>query len=262
MKSQPVIIVTGASRGLGAAVGFWLGRIGAAVVLVARTRTDLEETAAAVQNQGGTSLIVPADIAFVDECAAVIGQALDRFGHLDALVNNAGIFEPLAAVADSNPDHWHANLAINLLGPYNLIRLALPHLRDRRGRIVNVSSGAASHTIPMASAYCVAKAGLNHLTRVLAEEEPLVTTVALRPGVVDTAMQAFIRTQAPGVMRPDQAAYYQNLKRDGQLEAPMVPARVIAWLALHAPRAYSGEFVSYDDARIRRPAEDFFGEVS
>jgi len=242
MENHPVIIVTGASRGLGASVAAWLGRSKAVVVLVARTRHALEQTAVQVQDQGGTAFIIAADVVHARECASIVTRTLSKFSRLDALVNNAGVFQPLAAVADSDPAQWRYNLEVNLLGPYNLARAAIAPLRQHRGRIVNVSSGAANHPISNASAYCAAKAGLNHFNRVLAEEEPLLTVVAIRPGVVDTAMQTYIREQGLGVMASDQLAYYQNLKTDGLLEPPHVPARVVAWLALHAPRRLSGEF--------------------
>ena len=258
MEDKPVVIVTGASQGLGAAIAHWLGRIKAIVVLVARTAQTLEQTAVAVKEQGGAPLVLPVDVARADACFNVVQETMQRFGRLDALINNAGVFQPLAATADSDPEQWRYNIEVNLLGPYHMIRAAIGPLRHRKGRIVNVSSGAAVHSICNASAYCAAKAGLNHLTRVLAEEEPLVTVVAIRPGVVDTAMQTYIRTHGPGVMEPGQIAYYRGLKTDNLLEPPAVPARVIAWLALKAPSGITGDFIDYDDQRFRKPSEDFF----
>ena len=104
----------------------------------------------------------------------------------------------------------------------------------------------------------MSKAALNHFTRVLAAEESAITVLAVRPGVVDTPMQAYIRDRGPHVMPPEQIAYYTNLKERGELEPPEIPGRAIAWLALHAPEAFSGEFLDYDDPRISRPAIDFF----
>jgi NAD(P)-dependent dehydrogenase (short-subunit alcohol dehydrogenase family) len=259
MNNQPVVILTGASRGIGAATAVWLGRCGAVVMLVARSGGDLKQTAAQVKIQGGTPLVCAADVTDAADCAAVVARTVADFGSLDAVINNAGVFQPLAAVADSKPDLWRDNIEVNLIGPYHMTRAAIEPLRRQHGRIVNVSSGAANYPIAMASAYCAAKAGLNHFTRVLAEEEPLLTAVAVRPGVVDTRMQAYIRDHGPGVMPPDQIGYYQDLKAEGRLEPPLVPARVIAWLALHAPRSLSGTFIDYDDDRVRRPAEDLFG---
>jgi NAD(P)-dependent dehydrogenase (short-subunit alcohol dehydrogenase family) len=136
----------------------------------------------------------------------------------------------------------------------------LEALRETGGRIVNVSSGAAVNAVEGWSAYCAAKAGLTHFTRVLAAEEPGITVVALRPGVVDTRMQGVIREQGPGNMAPDKTDYFRKLKEEGKLEPSAVPARSMAWLALHAPREWSGRFLEYDDDEIRSPAEEIFGE--
>ena len=136
---------------------------------------------------------------------------------------------------------------------------AIPELRDQNGRIVNVSSGAAHHVIVAASAYCAAKAALNQFSRVLAAEELDLTVIAVRPGVVDTRMQELLRSEGPGKMPPEQAAYYTDLHTAGRLEPPHVPARAIAWLALHAPHEWSGAFMNYDDPQIVEPALAAFG---
>ncbi len=186
-------------------------------------------------------------------------ETLNRFGRIDALVNNAGVIEPLARAAEADPETWRYNVTVNLLAPFYLARFALSALRAQGGRIVNVSSGAAHHPISAASAYCAAKAGLTHLSRVLAAEEPDVTVMAMRPGVVDTDMQLLLRQQGPSAMPPAEAAYYARLKMDGKLEPPWVPARVIAWMALAAPLSFSGEFFNYDDPRLVNPAVDLLG---
>jgi NAD(P)-dependent dehydrogenase (short-subunit alcohol dehydrogenase family) len=123
-----------------------------------------------------------------------------------------------------------------------------------------VSSGAANRVIENASAYCAAKAALNHFTRVLAGEEPELTAVAVRPGVVDTDMQAFIRNEGSNVMSDEQLAYYRQLKALGELEPPEIPGRSITWLALYAPPGFSGQFFDYDDPRIAGPALEVFGK--
>ena len=97
------------------------------------------------------------------------------------------------------------------------------------------------------------------LTRQLAAEEPAITAVALRPGVVDTDMQAQIRHEGPSVMSAQKAAYFQALKDRGGLLAPDVPARAAAWLALHAPADLDGAFVDYDDPRLVAGAQTLWG---
>ncbi|MEE4608873.1 MAG: SDR family NAD(P)-dependent oxidoreductase [Desulfobacteraceae bacterium] len=262
MKEPPVIIVSGASRGLGAAVASWLATAGGRVTLVARHEHRLDPVARQVKALGGEALIIAADVAEADACRRVAEATLERFGRIDALVNNAGVIEPLSRAADADPEAWRYNISVNLLGPFYLARFTLSALRAQRGRIVNVSSGAANHPISAASAYCAAKAGLTHLSRVLAAEEPDVTVMAMRPGVVDTDMQVFLRQQGPAAMPPAEAEYYARLKPDGKLEPAWMPARVIAWMALAAPASYSGEFFDYDDPRLVKPAVELLGDES
>lgn len=260
MTDGPVIILTGASRGIGAATARCLGRVGAAVSLVARSETDLEETADAVARGGGDALSLVADVADPDLCRTVVARTENRFGRIDALVNAAGVLEPIRRAADAPVDAWLNNLAVNLFGPFYLIQAALPQLRKSGGRIVNVSSGAAVTPVEGWGAYCSAKAALTHFTRVLAAEEPHVTAVSIRPGVVDTAMQTAIREKGGSGMASEKIAYFRGLKSAGALEPPHVPGRVIAWLALHAPLSMSGRFVDYQDPDVAQPALAAFGD--
>jgi NAD(P)-dependent dehydrogenase (short-subunit alcohol dehydrogenase family) len=227
---------------------------------MARSSDKLNQVAADVKLLGGIPLRVVADVADPRACAQVVERTLSEFGQVDALVNNAGIVEPLSSVATADSESWRYNIEVNLLGPFHMARAAISGLRRQKGRIVNVSSGAANIPIRAASAYCAAKAGLTHFTRVLAAEEPSLVCVAVRPGVVDTDMQVVIRQEGPKVMTPDQMAYYQRLKSEGKLEAPWEPARSIAWLSLYAPHEWSGRFLDYDDQEISQPAISIFGK--
>ncbi len=257
---RPVVIVTGASRGMGAAAARWLGKSGAAVAITGRDQRSLADVADAVAAAGGVPLPLPGDVSDPEACARIVADVLHRFGRLDGLINNAGILEPLASAAASDRDAWRHNIEVNLLGPYYMTVAALDPLRKTRGRIVNVSSGAAVNAVAGWSAYCAAKAGVTHFTRVLAVEEPDVTAVSLRPGVVDTDMQGVIREKGPGNMESDKAAYFRNLKAEGKLEPPEIPGRAMAWLALRAPREWSGRFLEYNDPEIRDPARAMLGD--
>ncbi|UCD77475.1 MAG: SDR family NAD(P)-dependent oxidoreductase [Desulfobacterales bacterium] len=260
MLQKPVVIVTGASRGLGAAVAGWLAKAGTAVTLLARSEENLNKVAEDVRQRGGEPLVCRGDVVDYDRCLGAVENTLKRFGRIDALVNNAGIVQPISAVAQSDPADWRYNIEVNLIGSFNLIRAAVSALRRQDGRIVNVSSGAANLALENISAYCAAKAALNHFSRVMAAEEAALTVLAVRPGVVDTDMQAYIREEGPKSLPADQAAYYQQLKDRGELEPPEIPARSIAWLALHAPRQFSGRFLDYDDPHVSRSALEVFGE--
>jgi NAD(P)-dependent dehydrogenase (short-subunit alcohol dehydrogenase family) len=258
MNNRPVIIVTGASRGLGAAVTHWLGKARARVVLVARSTHELQKSGQEVEERGGRSLIVPADVSRLESCREVVAKAVDHFGRLDGVVNNAAVVPPLSFMAEADPGAWKYCLEVNLLGPFYLSKYAIPELRKARGRIINVSSGAAGIAIESASAYCASKAALNHFTAVLAAEEPDITSLAVSPGVMDTEMQAFLRREGPKVMPKATATYYQDIQTQGLLESPEIPGRSIAWLALRAPHDMTGKFLNYDDPEIMATVLDCF----
>lgn len=255
-----VVIVTGASRGLGAAVARWLAKARAAITLISRSEDKLKDVAGEIRSLGGKPLVFTADVSSSDACRKAVDLTLDRFGRIDAVVNNAGIIQPISSIALTEPDDWRYNIEVNLLGPLYMVKAAISSLRSQNGRIVNVSSGAATRVLENVSAYCAAKAALNHFTRVLAAEEPELTAVTVRPGVVDTDMQTTIRNEGKNALPDEQLAYYRQLKANGELEPPDVPGRSIAWLALHAPVEFSGQFFDYDDPRIAKPALRAFGK--
>jgi len=245
------VVVTGASRGLGAAIARLAAQLGANVVLNARSVGDLEQIAQNIRKTGGTALIAAGDVSQPEECQAVVKQAIERFGRIDALVNNAGILEPLEPIASSTLDAWQQNLAVNLLGPIALTQVALPHLRENNGRVVNVSSGAALDPIAGAAAYSVAKAALNQFTQALAGEERDITAIAFRPGVVDTEMQALIRRTGEEGMPPEVYESFVRYHREGELLPPEIPGRAGAILALYVPHAWSGEFLSWNADKVQ-----------
>ena len=259
MEKSPVVIVTGASRGMGAEISVCLAGAGATVALLARSADGLLSVVKRIEDIGGCALAIVADVSNADDCRKAVSDVLKKNGSVDALVNNAGELAPLATVARADPAEWRQNIKVNLMGPFYMIQSVLPALRISRGRIINVSSGAASSPTAAWSAYCAAKAGLNHLSRVVALEEPDVTTISIRPGVVDTAMQARIRREGPQQMATDKLEYFQRLNKEGNLLAPEIPARSIAWLALKAPNQWSGLFLNYDQDEVTAPAEAFFG---
>jgi NAD(P)-dependent dehydrogenase (short-subunit alcohol dehydrogenase family) len=227
---------------------------GAAVVINARSEAALQAVSAEIEQGGGEVLVAPGDVSDKAQCAALVEKTIARFGRLDALINNAGILEPVGPIAEANADDWHYNLMVNLLGPMMLIQAAIPHLRERNGRVINVSSGAATRATAGWAAYCAAKAALNMITSVLAIEEPAITAVAVRPGVVDTEMQAVIRRDGKtGMPQPDHQRFVQY-HETGQLLPPEKPARALITLALHAPPEWSGEFLSWDDEKVRNLA--------
>ena len=261
MDDTKIAIITGASQGLGAAVACWMAKDSAAVVLVARSRDNLDPVAHRVEQLGGSAMVIPADVADPAACQNIVDTTLKQFKKIHALINNAGVISPLAPIEHADIHQWRYAIEVNLLGPFYLSKYALPALMNTNGHIVNISSGASRTPIPSASAYCASKAGLTHFNRVLAEEVPGITAIAVRPGVVDTPMQTQIRNEGSDVMNPAQYAYYTDLKTKGRLEPPEVPARSVAWLAFHAPHDMSGDFRNYDDPDIAGPALSVYGST-
>lgn len=251
MDQRKTVIVTGASRGLGAAAARAAGELGANVALNARSEDALQAVAGEVGAAGGQALVLPGDVSEADDCRRLVEETVARFGRLDAVINNAGVLEPIVPLSQGDPVAWRNNILINVLGPYYLTRFAIPHLRESRGRAINVSSGAAVSAMEGWSAYCAAKAALNHFNRVLAAEEEDIVAVAVRPGVVDTAMQATIREEGREGMPADSHRKFVAYHEEGELLPPEVPGRVLAVLALYAPAGWSGEFVSWDDEPVQ-----------
>jgi NAD(P)-dependent dehydrogenase (short-subunit alcohol dehydrogenase family) len=249
--AKQTIIVTGASRGLGAAVARIAAQMEANVVLTARSKPDLKAVARQIEGSGGQALPVAGDISQLEDCRRVVAEAVQAFGRVDALVNNAGVVTPIAAIATVEPDSWRENLAVNVVGPFMLAQAALPGLREIKGRIVNVSTGAGVVPVRGWSAYSVAKAALNQLTRALAKEEPEVTTIAVRPGVVDTDMQATIRRHGASGMPAETYSRFVGHHERGELLPPEVPGCALAVLALYAPQEWSGAFLSWDSEEVQ-----------
>lgn len=249
--STKTIIVTGGSRGLGLAIAQNAAELGANVVMFARSADLLTQEAQYIRDADGSALAIPGDISQLNDCQQLVEKTMSNFGRIDAIVHNAGVLEPIAPIANADPKAWQQSLMINLLGPMMLSQAALPYLRQNRGRVIHVSSGAATYAISGWSAYCATKGGLNQLSRALAIEEEMVTSIAVRPGVVDTEMQAVIRTMGAQGMPEEAYQRFLRFKEEGELLPPEVPGGTLAVLALYAPREWDGDFLSWDEERVQ-----------
>src|SRR5437763_2266310 len=197
-----VAIVTGGSRGIGAAAAMVLAGAGASVMLVGRDGMAASRAADAIVARGGRACGISCDIADYVTIEAMVDDARQRFGNPDILINNAGVIEPIGALAHSDPALWARNINVNLIGAYHAVRATLPQmLAAGAGTVINVSSGAAHRPLEGWGAYCSAKAGLAMLTDALALEtaQSGVRVFGLAPGVIDTEMQVTIR--ASGINR-------------------------------------------------------------
>jgi NAD(P)-dependent dehydrogenase (short-subunit alcohol dehydrogenase family) len=186
-----VILVTGASRGLGRALAIGLAEYGADLALTARSDGDLRQTAAEAAKHGTRVETFLADLSRPADIDAMVGRALHAFGRIDGLVNNAGISGDEKPFLETTAEDWDRVLAVDLRGPALLARAVARAMVERRqGRIVNVASIGAVHPLPSLAAYCASKAGLAQLTRVMAVElaRHNVRVNAICPGYFGTPM--------------------------------------------------------------------------
>lgn len=185
-------MVTGASRGLGRAMAVALAEAGADLAVVARTKDDLDDTAAAVRILGRSALVSPADITVPAAVEGAVKDVLDAFGRIDILVNNSGI-AVVKPLVELTLDEWRAVLETNLTGAFNLLRAVGPTMIARqRGKVVNVASVLGAHGLAGYTAYAASKGAIIAFTRTLAVEwaRHNIQVNAIAPGWFITPMNA------------------------------------------------------------------------
>lgn len=247
-----VAIITGASRGIGRATALTFAQAGAGVVLAARNKHELQALADEIKAQGGKALAVPTDVTNQADVDLLITFTIRAFRHIDILVNNAGVLNPIGHTWEVHPGEWQNLIKINVIGPYLCTRAVLPQMLERGdGRIINVSSGAASKDIPGWGAYCTSKAALNRFTTVLAAEvaHTDIVVTAMNPGTTDTQMQADIR-QTTAHQFP-QGDRFRQLYEAGLLHRPEEPAQLILWLASEFGKDQNGAILNLDDSALK-----------
>jgi NAD(P)-dependent dehydrogenase (short-subunit alcohol dehydrogenase family) len=230
---KQVAWVTGAGRGIGRATALALAEQGAAVALVSRTQSEVEQVAAEIRARGGTAIASLLDVSNWDMVQWTAQQITAALGPIDMLINNAGVLDPMGKVWEIDPEQVGRLFDINLAGAYYCMRAVLPAMVKRaRGVIVNVSSGAAVSVSPGWSAYGASKAGLDHMTRhaALDLQGTGVRVYSLHPGMVETKMQETLRAATPDRLPPDRRQYFIEQKEAGNVQPPEMPARTMVWL--------------------------------
>lgn len=199
-----VAIISGAGTGLGRATSLSFAREGADVVLLGRRAAKLEETAAAIKEQTGKdTLVLQTDVSDEQQVQEAIEAVLARFGRVDIILNNAAILEP-GTVHELSTEEWHNQISINLTGPFLLTKAVLPTMRKAKyGRIINITSGLSWNGAGGYAAYSAAKAGLESLTRTVADEEHEhgILVNLYNPGTLRTEMHA--TGKEPSIVTPD-----------------------------------------------------------
>lgn len=205
---RKVAVVTGGSRGLGREMARSLARAGADVCIAARTPDQLEAAAAFLRDESGREpLTVAADVRESADCERLIAAAVERFGKLDVLVNNAGIGDAPGrgkAVWELTDGEWLDGIAVNLHGTFWCTRAALAHMRPRgEGAILNVASGMGMRATPQSPAYAAAKAGVISLTQ-------SVAAAVARDGVRVNCITPGLVAQSPPATAEEAAAIRQR----------------------------------------------------
>jgi len=193
--SGQVVLVTGGSRGLGQAYARALARAGAAVAVTARSHEGLDQTALLIQEHGGRALALPLDITDVEAIGRAVSAIEQELGPIDLLVNNAGVMAPIGPDWEVDPERWWQTFEVNMHAPFLVARAVVPGMIARkRGRIINVSSGAANGSIAYGSAYSASKAALTNWAGGLAAavKEHGIAVLAWDPGYVRTSMSEFL----------------------------------------------------------------------
>jgi NAD(P)-dependent dehydrogenase (short-subunit alcohol dehydrogenase family) len=234
-------LVTGASRGIGRATALAFAQAGADVALLGRSTNELDHLAIDIRNLGRTAIPLTCDVTQTDDIEAAVDSALEQFGAIDVLVNNAG--GPLfnAPFLEIRPDGWSRAIALNLMSVVEFCRAVGTHMVARgSGSVINVDSIGADHPGPLVAPYCASKAAVVNLTATLAQEwgPAGVRVNAISPGWVRTEINRRV---------------YDN---DGEAIAQRIPMRrwgepndvvgVALWLASDASSYVTGAHIPVD----------------
>ena len=237
-----VVLITGASRGIGAETARVFAEAGAKLGLLARSNDAVEALAAEL---GDVALPLVCDIADPAAVSAAVDRLVVQFGRLDVLINNAGVIEPINRIEHADPAGWGQAIDINLKGVFYGIHAALPHLRAAGGgSVLTVSSGAAHSPIEGWSHYCASKAGAAMLTRSLhlEEGETGIRAMGLSPGTVATQMQREIK--ASGINPVSELDWEVHIPPDW-------PARCLLWMCSPDADMFVGDEISLRDEALR-----------
>lgn len=220
-----VAIVTGSSRGIGFAIAELFSKKGAKVVITSQNKENVKNAQSKIKNSIG----ITADVKNTIDVKKVIKKTIKEFGKLDILVNNAGIFPRIRRLHEIPEEEWNKVIDTNLTGVFRFTKEAIPHMLDRGGVIINVSSDAALRAYPSfnADAYSASKAAINLLTKTWALQyaKEKIRVNAVCPGVVETDMTApFLKTK-------QDRDFVNNDHPIGRIGTPQEVAKAVAFLA-------------------------------
>ncbi len=245
-----VIVITGASSGIGRATALLFAEKGAKVIAIGRNTRELDVLSNEAQTAGGTLKIQIADILEKTQAENTISETIERFGQIDVLVNAAGIILN-GTIENTTLDAWDATMNINLRAVFYMSQKCVPHLEKTKGNIVNVSSVAGLRAFPNVLAYCVSKAAIDQLTRCSALElaPKGIRVNAVNPGVVVTDLH-----KRGGMAEKDYEKFLENSKKThpiGRVGKPEEIADLIYYLASEKASWITGATYEIDGGRAQ-----------
>jgi NAD(P)-dependent dehydrogenase (short-subunit alcohol dehydrogenase family) len=242
--SSKVAFVTGGANGIGRATALAFAREGANVVVADLSEKGNQETARMIEELGGRVLAVKCDVSRAEEVKAALDKAVNEFGGLDFAFNNAGVEQPLSAIADVTEDEWDRLMRINLRGVFLCMKHEIPlMLRQGGGAIVNTSSGAGVKGIKDQAAYCATKHGVIGLTKSAALDyaQSNIRINAVCPGIIATPM---MERFTGGTHEGEQRVIAQEPV--GRMGKPEEIAAAVVWLCSDAAAFVVGHSMVID----------------
>ncbi|CAG9953249.1 unnamed protein product [Clonostachys rosea f. rosea IK726] len=244
--TSKVVIVTGASKGIGAAIVAWLLGQSHKVVVTARSEAPLQ---ALKKSHPGQVEYLAGDITDLSMPGKLVELAVKSFGKLNGLVINHSLLQ-INKLGSVSLEEVKRVYDVNVFSGISLINAALDELRNTKGSLVWVSSGAANMSLAAWGTYASSKAAVNAILAHYAVEEPDVSSIAINPGIVDTDMQATIRDQGKASMYQAEHENFVAVFEAGGLLKPEQPGSVIAKLAVKPTKELSGRFLSWDSPEL------------
>ena len=213
---EKIVIVTGATSGIGRASALAFARAGATVIAVGRNQNDLASLLTTANNVGGSLNIHTADVTDLSQLDRLVGETTDQYGRIDVLVNAAGILKG-GTIENTSVADWDNMMNINVRSVFYLIQKCVPQLERSKGNVVNVSSVTGLRAFPSVLAYCVSKAAVDQLTRCVALElaPKGIRVNAVNPGVVITNLH-----RRGGMSEQDYAAFLENAQNTHPIGRP------------------------------------------
>jgi len=253
-SGAPVVLITGASRGIGRAAAVAFTEAGARVALLARSAAGLEETLGAVREARGEGATFAADVTDAAAVGRAVAEIEEALGPVDVLINNAGVGGPTGELWTLDPAEWWQTVEINLLGTFLCAHAVLPGMVERRrGRIVNVVSNAGAHRWPYFTAYAASKAAVIKLTESLAVEtrDAGIAILAVHPGLVragltDAAL-GDVPPAPPGSLEERVRSWFERELAEGRTVSVEESAALLVDVASGRADALSGRYIAIED---------------